>query len=383
MPATWVPWPLSSCAAPRQRAGSPPVPMQLDAAPRTLAGQVLVVEVDARVDDRDGDARAGGARPTRPARRSCTRPHWSPCAGRRWSSRACGSAPVSRQRRCRGDDEQRGRTPRQVTPPPPSHDRHSAGGRAGGAGRYRRRRTVTTLPKTVTSSAANSIGERRALAGRARSCAALARCRSSPWPRRRGCRPRRCRRSRRWSGRGTRRSRRRGWPASIIESPRTRSMNRSPSPVKSAGRGSVSSMFSWASTSVPAATSPTRGTWRTGRRSTGAPEVASKRTSMARGLVGSRRRKPSFCRVARWAWTVDGRREAHRLADLAHRRRVAPVALVLLDDLEDLPLAGGERDVGHGGPPWTYRCSEDRTAGRTVAPGWQTPVRRTAVRSGP
>ena len=34
------------------------------------------------------------------------------------------------------------------------------------------------------------------------------------------------------------------------------------------GRGSVSSTFSAASTPVPAATSPTRGTWRTGRRST-------------------------------------------------------------------------------------------------------------------
>ncbi len=29
MPATWVPWPLSSWADPVQRPGSPPVPMQL------------------------------------------------------------------------------------------------------------------------------------------------------------------------------------------------------------------------------------------------------------------------------------------------------------------------------------------------------------------
>ncbi len=65
-------------------------------------------------------------------------------------------------------------------------------------------------------------------------------------------------------------------PASIIESPRTRSMNSSPSPVKSDGSGSTSSTFSWASTSVPAATSPTSGTWTTGRRSrSDAPEVGS------------------------------------------------------------------------------------------------------------
>ena len=95
-------------------------------------------------------------------------------------------------------------------------------------------------------------------------------------------------------------------PASIIESPRTRRMKRSPSPVRSAGTGSVSSMFSWASTSVPAATSPTTGTWRTGRRSTGAPESGSKRTSMARGFVGLRRMNPRRWSVFRWLCTVEG-----------------------------------------------------------------------------
>ena len=39
-----------------------------------------------------------------------------------------------------------------------------------------------------------------------------------------------------------------------------------------------------------------------------------------------------------------GRGEADRLADLADRRRVAPLAHGRLDALEDLPLAGGERD---------------------------------------
>ena len=58
--------------------------------------------------------------------------------------------------------------------------------------------------------------------------------------------------------------------------------------MKSSGSGIVSSMFSAASTPVPAATSPTSGTWRTGRRSIAAPEPGSKRTSIARGLVGSR-----------------------------------------------------------------------------------------------
>ena len=126
-------------------------------------------------------------------------------------------------------------------------------------------------------------------------------------------------------------------------------MNRSPSPVKSAGRGSSSSTFSCASTSVPAATSPTSGTWRAGRRSIAAPDDGSHRTSMARGLVGSRRRKPSRCRVFRWEWTVDGEVRPDGLADLTDRRGIAAVADVLLDDLEDLALAVGEHDVGHGG----------------------------------
>ena len=78
---------------------------------------------------------------------------------------------------------------------------------------------------------------------------------------------------------------------------------------------------------------------------------------MARGLVGSRRRKPEL--LQRGQVGVDGGRrgEADRLADLAHRRREATVALVLLDDLEDLSLAGGEGDVSHGDLQGAYRCS--------------------------
>ena len=36
------------------------------------------------------------------------------------------------------------------------------------------------------------------------------------------------------------------------------------------------------------------------------PEDGSKRTSMARGFVGSRFRKPIRCSEARWLWTVEG-----------------------------------------------------------------------------
>ena len=45
--------------------------------------------------------------------------------------------------------------------------------------------------------------------------------------------------------------------------------------IRQAGLGHYSSTFSCASTAVPAATSPTRGTWRVGRRSADAPEPGS------------------------------------------------------------------------------------------------------------
>jgi len=41
--------------------------------------------------------------------------------------------------------------------------------------------------------------------------------------------------------------------------------------------------------------------------------------------------------------------ETHFFADLAHRRRVAPLAGLAVDEFEDLLLAGGERGPGHGG----------------------------------
>ena len=82
-------------------------------------------------------------------------------------------------------------------------------------------------------------------------------------------------------------------------------MKSCPSPVKSSGSGRSSSTFSCASTSVPAATSPTRGTCVVGRRWRAAPDSGSHLTSMARGLLGSRRRRPRRWSVLRWAWTVE------------------------------------------------------------------------------
>src|SRR5205085_7451441 len=60
--------------------------------------------------------------------------------------------------------------------------------------------------------------------------------------------------------------------------------------------------------------------------------------------------------------------EADILADLTDRRRVPTLAHVPLDHLEDLALAGSERDLGHAG---------HRTG---VRAGCQTPVRRACVR---
>jgi len=48
-------------------------------------------------------------------------------------------------------------------------------------------------------------------------------------------------------------------PASIMLSPRTVRMKNSPSPVKSAGRGKISSRFSTANSGTPAATRPRTG----------------------------------------------------------------------------------------------------------------------------
>ena len=137
-------------------------------------------------------------------------------------------------------------------------------------------------------------------------------------------------------------------PASIIESPRTRSMNSSPSPVKSAGTGSSSSTFSSASTSVPAATSPTSGTWRTGRRSMAAPGVRVPPHLDRAGLGRVAAQEAETLQRVQVAVHRRRRREADGLADLAHRRRVAALAHLELDEVEHLALAG--RDLGPGRP---------------------------------
>src|SRR3954447_20420481 len=60
-------------------------------------------------------------------------------------------------------------------------------------------------------------------------------------------------------------------------------------------------------------------------------------------------------------------REAHLLADLAHRGRVPPLAHVLLDDLQDRQLAVGEVVVGHAPPP--NRCLDEATVARSPVQG--------------
>ena len=72
MPATWVPWPLSSWPEPGARRR---VPVRADAAgvAGELRREVLVPEVDARVDHRDRDALTGAAGP-RPWRTDALEP---------------------------------------------------------------------------------------------------------------------------------------------------------------------------------------------------------------------------------------------------------------------------------------------------------------------
>ena len=132
-------------------------------------------------------------------------------------------------------------------------------------------------------------------------------------------------------------------------------MNSSPSPVRSAGTGMTSSTFSWASTSVPAATSPTRGTWRTGRRSTAAPEVGVAADLDGAGLGGVAPEVAEPLERGEVGVHGGGRAEADALADLADRRGVAPLAHGRVDALEDLALAGGEGLLGHGGLPGRVR----------------------------
>ena len=63
-------------------------------------------------------------------------------------------------------------------------------------------------------------------------------------------------------------------------------------------------MFSSARIGEPAATWPTSGS-PLGRTTDLTPSTARSSSSIARGLDGSRRSRPSFSRLARWACTVD------------------------------------------------------------------------------
>src|ERR1051325_8921200 len=94
-------------------------------------------------------------------------------------------------------------------------------------------------------------------------------------------------------------------PALIIESPLTRSRNSSPPRASGSGTARYSSTFWSASSGPPAAISP-----RSGSRWTSAAWAAtgfgSRRSSRARGFVGSRLISPARSRFARCAWTVDG-----------------------------------------------------------------------------
>ena len=94
--------------------------------------------------------------------------------------------------------------------------------------------------------------------------------------------------------------------ASIIDSPTTLSMNRSPEPTRDSGRGKVSSISCSAVIGPPAAMRPTSGMYFV--LSTGATLSASpgSNTSSARPRVGSRRMKPFFSNSSSWYLTDAG-----------------------------------------------------------------------------
>ena len=92
-------------------------------------------------------------------------------------------------------------------------------------------------------------------------------------------------------------------PASIIESPWTvrKKSSDSSARTKSAGSGKWSSMDSWARIGWPAVTRPTTGTTMVRFSCVWLPSS----TSMARGLVGSRRMYPFSSSRVMWPWTVE------------------------------------------------------------------------------
>jgi hypothetical protein len=98
--------------------------------------------------------------------------------------------------------------------------------------------------------------------------------------------------------------------ASIIESPTTCSRKRSPPPTSRSGRVKTSSTCSSAVIGMPAAMRPTSGTATefgaisTGSGGAGVSSASGITTSIARGRLGSRRRKPLRSRVWSW-WATD------------------------------------------------------------------------------
>ena len=138
-------------------------------------------------------------------------------------------------------------------------------------------------------------------------------------------------------------------PASIIDSPRTRSRKLSPDAVSISGTAISSSTCCSASVGAPAAIRPSRGSMRmpgrsamTGAGSTGA--VAADDAERA-GLRRIAAKMTEALEVREVRVHGRGRREADGLADLAHRRRVAMTNEVGVDHLEDLLLPRGQ--VGH------------------------------------
>ena len=165
MPATWVPWPLSSCPEPVHAAALPSAPMQLTW-PSSLRREVLVARGRRPESTTAIVMPSPVPRAQAPGAPMRSRPHWSPCsntgsfgldppAPRRGERATISPSPAPQ--RAASD-----RTDRRIHP---SSVRTDAGRGAIRPRRQRRRRTVTTLPKTDTSSASNSIGESRAFDG--------------------------------------------------------------------------------------------------------------------------------------------------------------------------------------------------------------------------
>ena len=127
-------------------------------------------------------------------------------------------------------------------------------------------------------------------------------------------------------------------PASIIESPLTRRRNSSPPRASGSGTARYSSTFCSASSGPPAAISPTSGSrWTSAACAAARLRVAAQLERARLGRVALDQPGALEVREVR----VHGRRrgEPDRLADLAHRRRVAVRVHVVGQELPDLLLS--------------------------------------------